>query len=160
MEEGANQNNSPPPAPAVVAATTMVTRSSNKKKNAVEPSEQVVVAAVASSSNKKDDHFDLSEYLHQITEDQENVVRSDDEKEAMSSMDITKKHFKRANEVERSFIVGIAAICEYSITRTMFLLCIFHSPVHPLILFFRHKRWQTSLGKNDRDGRQPALRRR
>jgi hypothetical protein len=59
------------------------------------------------------DDFDISDYLQQIQLTETNVDRSDDEKVAITALDITKAHYTRGSNVENSFLNGIAAVCKF-----------------------------------------------
>ncbi len=59
------------------------------------------------------DDFDISDYLKQIEIAETNVDRSDDEKVAITALDITKAHYERGSNVENSFLNGIAAVCKF-----------------------------------------------
>ena len=68
------------------------------------------VTCDTASEETLDSSFDLNEYMKSIAATEKNVVRSPEEIEAMASLDITKRHHSRSNNLENSFIKAIGAV--------------------------------------------------
>ena len=89
----------------------MTTRS---RSNVTPPENNATAAApVISEAITAEDEFNIDTYLTEVSKVQENVERSEADKKAMTSMDITKQHHARKNKIEQSFLDGIAKIGEY-----------------------------------------------
>ena len=62
------------------------------------------------TENSSIDDFDLNTYLAEVQHSRDTVERTTNEQKALDSLDITKKHYQRANKLEKSFLNGIASI--------------------------------------------------
>ena len=57
--------------------------------------------------------FDLDAFLTEVKNIESNVERSDDDKNAMVALDVTKAHFERCCEDEKIYINALASVCKF-----------------------------------------------
>ena len=57
--------------------------------------------------------FDLDAFLTEVKNIESNVERSDDDKDAMAVLDVTKAHFERCCKDEKIYINALASVCKF-----------------------------------------------
>ena len=57
--------------------------------------------------------FDYASLLQKAEENEEEVERDPQNSKALHSHDITKKHYRKANKMEESFLNGVASVGKY-----------------------------------------------
>ena len=82
------------------------------------------------------EELDIAAFLREVSEKDKQVVRSKGAEMALDNKGVSKKHWKRANKTEQSFLDGLTKVGKYTVSFLILFLSILFSSAHANVFFF------------------------
>ncbi len=92
----------------IISTMSMITRSSTRAATAVDNN-------ASDNVTNENEPFDISNFLDEVDEAEENVERSADQRKALQSMDITEEYYRRGMRTINSFVKGLEKVGKFKV---------------------------------------------